>query len=80
MNKRKLKGKIVEVYGSQSAFCRATGFRVARLGNILSLKMQDRKATLADAALFYRTLGLTKDEYFDIFVNPYNQKEEETQK
>lgn len=79
MNKRKLRGKIVAVYKTQTAFCAATGFSPQRLVYMLSENFPTRAANLADAALFCRTLGLTKDEYFDIFVNPYNQKEEQGQ-
>lgn len=76
MNKRKLKGKIVEVYGSQRNFCRETGFPRHRLNYMTSETTKERRPTLPDAAWICRALELTKDEYFDIFVNPYNQKEE----
>ena len=75
MNKRKLRGKIVEVYKTQRNFCRDTGFPRHRLLYMLAEDFPNRVASLPDAAWLCRALGLTKDEFFEIFIDPYNQKD-----
>lgn len=77
IDKRKLKAKIIREYGSYANFCRTRGIKNAWLSRLLNEhEATDRSApSLRGAAMFCKALNLTKDEYFEIFVDPYHQTE-----
>ena len=70
----------MEKYGTMGAYCRESGMSRNTLGNILSRKMPNRKPSLPEAAKFYQYLGLSKEEFFEIFIFPYLQNEKTEQK
>lgn len=77
IDKRKLKARIIREYGTFANFCREKGVKWPWLSRLLNEhEGSDRSApSLRGAAMFCKALNLTKDEYFEIFVDPYHQIE-----
>lgn len=55
----KLKGKIIEVFGSQESFCKAIGLSETQMSRLLSNKS---KFTVGKIMLFCNKLGIPVEE------------------
>ena len=77
IDKRKLKARIIREYGNYANFCRAKSVNERWLSRLLNEREgSDRSApNLRGAAVLCKALDLTKDEYFEIFVDPYHRTE-----
>lgn len=70
ININAFKGKIVEKYGSQRAFCEHLGYAPNRLSRIMSGK---RVPDIGETALFAQALQLNADEFYKIFYPERHQ-------
>lgn len=78
MNTAKLRGRIAEYYGSQRAYCRATGWKPNKLCKLLKNNYVPDVNEVANLA---SNLQLTPDDVIDIFLpkkSPNGDKEEAT--
>lgn len=64
ININALKGKIVEKYGSQRAFCEHIGYNQNTLSRIMSGK---KFPNVRESGLFAEALNLSADEFLKIF-------------